>query len=239
MIRLILVLLFITTFFIISIPVYLILWIIGKFNMDARNKIALKIIQTVFKIILFISGTKIDARGVENIPKDTAVLYVGNHVGFFDIISGYTFVQGVTGFVSKKEFKKVPFLNIWMIFVNCLFLDRNNIRQGAKTILQGIKYLKNGISIFIFPEGTRSKDAKMIPFKEGSMKLASKSKVPIQPIAFRGSSTIFEDNFPRIKKGTIIIEFGKPIVIEELSAEEQKHLGAYTQNIIQEMLDND
>lgn len=77
----------------------------------------------------------------------------------------------------------------------------------------------------------------MIPFKEGSMKMAEKSTGIIVPVAMTGTADILENHFPKLKSGKVTIEFGKPILVSELSKEEKKFLGAYTQNKIQEMLD--
>lgn len=99
-----------------------------------------------------------DGEGSGNIPEDTAVLYVGNHRSYFDILAGYTTVPTLLGFVAKKEMEKIPLLRTWMVNVNCLFLDRKNIKEGLKTILQGIEKVKNGVSIWIFPEGTEKSE---------------------------------------------------------------------------------
>ena len=122
----------------------------------------------------------------------------------------------------------------------CLFLNRTDIREGMKTILAGIEQMKNGISMCIFPEGTRNKepDAPMLPFKEGSFKMAEKSGCPIIPIALTNTADILENHFPRIKPANVILEYGKPIYIKELDKENRKFLGAYTQKIIQDMLDS-
>lgn len=92
----------------------------------------------VFRCLLKLAGVTITVKGEENIPKDTAVLYVGNHRSYFDILTGYTTVPTLLGFVAKKEMEKIPILRTWMANVNCLFLDRKNIKEGLKTILQGI-----------------------------------------------------------------------------------------------------
>ncbi len=239
MIRLILVLLFLVLYFLIGLIFQLVIFIIKKFNKTKADKLALKIVQCGFRIILFLSGVKITVKGRENIPTDTAVLYVGNHRSYFDIVIGYTLVPNLTGFVAKKEMTHIPFLSQWMRSVNCLFLDRDNIKEGLKTILQGIEYIKSGISIWIFPEGTRNKNfncAELNTFKEGSLKMAEKAKVPIVPVAIRGTDDIFEKHFPSIKKGNVTIEFGKPIYIDQLAKEEKKFLGAYTQHTISAML---
>ena len=179
----------------------------------------------------------IESLHLENIPADSSVVYMCNHNSFFDVLITYVKIPYVFGFVSKKEVGKVPILHMWMRYVNCLFLDRNNIREGLKTILTGIDMVKNGTSLFIFPEGTRSKDGNMIPFKEGAMKLATKSKAPVIPIAMRGTSDIFESHLPFIKGSKVTMVVGKPIYIDELSPEDKKHSGAYVQGVIQNMLD--
>lgn len=237
MIRIIILMIALVIFFTLSIPVFLTEWLLGKINMNARHKSSRFIVSNAFRICMFIAGVKVKVTGKENIPKDDACLFVGNHNGFFDIIVSYVVIGKVMGFVAKKEVKKVPFLNIWMYFVNCLFLDRKNVREGLKTILKGVDLLKSGISVFIFPEGTRSKDGKMLPFKEGSLKMADKAGCPIVPVAMRHTAEIFENQFPKLRPGTVTIEFGKPIIISELEKEDKKFLGKYTQNIIQEMLD--
>lgn len=239
MIRIIIIAILLVIFFIASLPIFLIEWILGKFNLNARHRSSRAIVDWAFRVCLFVSGVKIKVSGKENIPQDTPCLFVGNHNGFFDVLVSYVTIGKVMGFVSKKEVKKVPFLNIWMYFVNCIWLDRENIREGLKTILKGVELLKSGVSMFIFPEGTRSKDGKMLPFKEGSLKMAEKAGCPVVPVAMTHTADIFENQFPKIKPGTVTIQFGKPIIISELDKENKKFPGAYTQKIIQEMLDNE
>lgn len=235
MLRFIIAIIFVVIFLILSIPVFLIELLIGKFNPQARDRSALFIVQCAFRVVMFISGVKTTIIGRENIPDDQAVLYIGNHLSFFDIVITYTQIKGMTGFISKKEVEKIPLLRDWMRFLHCLFLDREDIRAGLKTILTAIDYVKNGISIFIFPEGTRSrKPDTFLPFHEGSFKIASKSGCPIVPVTINNSSAIFEDHVPFIKKAHVIIEFGKPIIISELAPGDQKKLASYTQKIIEE-----
>ncbi|WP_455714150.1 1-acylglycerol-3-phosphate O-acyltransferase [Anaerosporobacter sp.] len=229
--------LFLLIFFIISIPLLFIEFIIGKFDKQLKVRSSQKIVVAAFKMILAGCGVKKTVIGLENIPKDQSVLYVFNHRSYFDILIGYTSVPTLTGFVAKKEMRKIPFISSWMKNLNCLFLDRDNIREGMKTILEGIDLVKNGHSIFIAPEGTRNQGKEMLPFKEGSFKIAEKSGCPIIPVAMNNTDSLFEKHLPWIRKGHVIIEFGKPIYIKELPAEERKHLSPYVQGIIKEMLE--
>ena len=235
MIRLILTGGFVFLFLIFSIPIMGIEWIIGKFNPELKDKSSLAIVNWAFRCCTFTAGAKVDYIGEENIPKDTPVLYVGNHRSFFDIVLTYPRVPRPTGYIAKKEIEKVPLLRTWMRNLHCLFLDRNDVKAGLKTILEAIDKMKNGISICIFPEGTRNKVADtFLPFHEGSFKIAQKAGCPIVPITINNSSAILEDHFPKIKKAHVIIEYGKPVYISDLPAEYKKQPGAYMQQIISE-----
>lgn len=233
MIRFILVVIYVILFLILTIPLMVAEWIIGKFNPERKDRHSKAIVGWGFRCVTFLSGTKITARGLENIPKDSAVLYVANHRSYFDIVLTYCLFPGVTGYVAKKEMKKWPLLNVWMTNIQCLFLDRENIKEGLKTILLGVEKVKKGISICIFPEGTRNKvNDTFLPFHEGSFKIAEKGGVPVIPMVISGSARVFEDHLPKIRKATVIIEFQKPVYIKELDKETRKNLGNYVQNMI-------
>ena len=149
--RTILVLLALILFFIVSLPVYLLLLLFRKRYRHATSVIAQTIVKYAFRFVLFFAGTKIIVKGTENVPRDKAVLFVSNHRSLIDIPVAYITLPVLTGFVSKIENKKIPFLSWWMELVNCLFLDRKDIRAGMKTILSGIDNIKDGYSMFIAP----------------------------------------------------------------------------------------
>ena len=237
MIRFIIGCIFLGTFLILSYIAFPIEWLIGKINKKAKDYSSLRIVQWGFGVILRIAGTKITVIGKENMP-DEAALYVGNHRSFFDILIMYVQCKGLTGFVAKDSMGKIPSLRVWMRYVYCLFLDRKDIKQGMKTILQAIEYVKQGVSIAIFPEGTRNtgEELSMLPFKEGSFKIALKTGCPIVPVAINNSAEIFENHLPKLKKTHVVIEYGKPIYPSELDNDEKKHVGVSCQNIIREML---
>lgn len=237
MIRIILVVLFVLLYLLIGIPVLAVEWIIGKFRPYAADISQLRMVQWAFKVILFLSGTKLTVIGEENVPADEPVLYIGNHRSFFDIVITYARCPRLTGYISKLSMKKVPLLSIWMTRLHCLFLDREDIREGLKTILAGIDNIKSGISMCIFPEGTRNKtDELLLPFKEGSFKMAEKSGCAIIPMALTNSAEIFENHFPFIKSTHVILEYGKPIYPNDLDKETKKKIGAHCHGIIEEML---
>lgn len=235
MIRLILVAVFLVLFLVFGIPLLLIEWVIGKFNQRAKDISSLRIVQWAFKVILFLAGTKVVIKGEENVPKNEPVLYVGNHRSYFDIVITYSRVPDLTGYIAKKEMLRWPLLVNWMKNLHCLFLDRQDVKQGLKTILTAIDKVKAGISICIFPEGTRNRvNDTFMEFHEGSFKVASKSGCAVVPMAIYNSAAIFEDHIPWIRKTTVIVEYGKPFYIKDLPRETQKRVGAYSRDLIME-----
>lgn len=214
-------------------------WIIKKFNPYAADISSLRIVQWAFKVIIFLAGTKLTVIGQEHVPKDQAVLYIPNHLSYFDIILTYSRCPGLTGYISKDVMKKIPLLSSWMKRLYCLFLDRSDMREGMKMILTGIEQIKNGISMCIFPEGTRNPHPEngMMHFKEGSLKMAEKTGCPIIPIAISNSHNILESHMPFIRKCHVIIEYGEPILLKDLDKEQRKFSGAYTQSKIETMLE--
>lgn len=142
MIRFISVAVFVVLFLILSIPLMIAEWIIGKFNMDVKNRSSLAIVNWAFRWCLRLSGVKITYIGEERVPRDQAVLYIGNHRSYFDILMTYVRVPRPTGYVAKIEMLKIPLLSNWMKNLHCLFLDRNDLKQGAKIILTAIGKLR-------------------------------------------------------------------------------------------------
>ena len=139
--------------------------------------------------------------GEENVPKDQPVLYIGNHRSYFDILITYIRVPRPTGYIAKKEMLRYPLLRNWMKYLHCLFLDRKDLKQGLKTILEGIEKVKSGISICIFPEGTRNRvNDTFMPFREGSFKIAEKTGCAIIPMSINNSAAILKITYLKSKK---------------------------------------
>lgn len=195
-------------------------------------------VKKAFRTILRIAGVKIEVSGLDNIP-DEACLYVGNHNSYFDILVTETVIPSGTGFVSKDSLQKIPGLSSWMNLIHCLFLNRTDVREGLKMILIGADYLKEGYSMFIFPEGTRSRDGHIGEFKGGSLKMAQKAGAPIVPVAISGSSKIFEKNEGlRVTPGHVKVSFGTPFKFSDLTKEQKKTISDHTRAAIQVMLDH-
>lgn len=237
MIRFIFVVLVLFLFLLFGIPILLIEQLIGLKNKQAKDLSSLRIVQYAFRLIIWISGVDVTVIGEANIP-DEPVLFAGNHRSYFDIVLTYARCKRLTGYIAKKEMLRYPLLRDWMRALYCIFLDRDNVKEGLKSILEAIDYVKSGVSICIFPEGTRNRgeELSMLPFKKGSLKIAEKSGCAIIPMSINNTNNIFEAHIPKIKRTHVIIEYGTPVYPKTLDKDTKKHLEEYIQNIIQETI---
>lgn len=236
--RTILCILFVALFLILSMPLHLVLWLIGRKKPMTKYRAAHKVIRWAFRVVLWICGIHCNVIGAENVPADTPVLFVSNHRSNLDILLIQTSAGIPVGFVSKTELKKVPLLGFWMSDIGCIFLDRANIKSAVKSITEGVAHIQTGCSMVICPEGTRGHGDEMSEFKDGSLKMAVKANVPVIPVAVIGTDDHLENNPGlTITKGWMTVAFGKPFNISELDAEHKKHLGAYTQTFVKELYD--
>ena len=237
MLRFVLCMVLVVFYFVIMIPIELIGFLIGLISKPARYAYMRFMMNIVFASINFIAGAKVQYIGFEKIPSDAPVLYVANHESFFDVLLTLTHLPGTICFVGKKEFGKVPIFAQALQLYNTLFIDRDDIKQGLKTILKAIENVKAGMSVFIFPEGTRSRDGKMTDFKEGSMKIAVKSGCKIVPIAISNTANVWENHFPKLEAAPVVVEILDPINPADYDNKEQKHLGKLCKERIEEARD--
>ena len=182
------------------------------------------------KFTLKIIGIDVSVSGVENVPNEPCV-FIGNHTSILDIPILMIAINKDLGFISKKEILDAPFLGYWLKAGKNVALDRSNPREGIKAINEGVENIKNGFSMVIFPEGTRSKTGEIGEFKKGSLKLATKSQCPIVPIYIEKASRCFEDE-RKFKGAFIRVVIEKPVYTDKLNKEEEKSLAQELRSVI-------
>lgn len=185
------------------------------------------------KTLVEIVGGRVTVNGVENLPKG-AVVFVANHQGSFDIPVLIAYVPKPFGFISKIEVLKIPIVGGWMRVMNCVFMDRSSRVKSTQAIVEGVKVLKEGHSLVIFPEGTRSKGGPVQTFKAGSVRLAIDAEVPIVPIAIDGTADILEKNKFFMTPADVTITILPPIPVEKLKTMDSKELAGHVQALISE-----
>lgn len=183
------------------------------------------------------TGSRIIYHGLEKLPEQSGVLYVGNHQSLFDIVVILSVMEYPTAFLNKKELEKVPLVGGLARLLGCMYIDRGDLRQSVTAIRTTSDRMRNGLNMVIFPEGTRSKDGTIAEFKKGSFKAATNIGAPIVPIRIsREIRDILENN-----KGLHIIPqevhvyFGDPIDVKSMDKKEQKELAEKVQQIVSEL----
>ena len=157
---------------------------------------------------------KIEAYGVENIPKENGFMFFPNHQGLFDVLAILQVCPVPFSVVAKTELTDVPFLKQVFTCMKALMIDREDIKQSMQIILQVIKEVKEGRNYLIFAEGTRNKDKnRPHEFKGGSVKAATKSRCPIVPVALIDSYKAFDTG--SIKKMVVQVHFLEPMYYDE------------------------
>ncbi len=166
------------------------------------------------RIILLISGVKVAVDGVSNIPTDGPIILASNHQGVYDIpvLLGKLPLQ--FRWVAKESLFKIPVIGWTMGFAGYISINRESASKSFKSILKAAQKIKNGTSVVIFPEGTRSKEDEILPFKRGTFFLALKSGVPVVPVSISGTRGIMQDYGIFIHPAKVRVSIGEPIATE-------------------------
>jgi len=163
-----------------------------------------------------------------------------NHWSIFDVLITLKYVNTPMGFVAKKSLESTPVLSHWMRLCHCVFLNRGDLKDGARVVHDSVENLKAGVSMGIFPEGTRNRSREdrvsFLPFKTGSAKLAARTDLPVTPIVLYYPEPCFEEHSPFLKKNHVKVSFGKPVMVAGLSPEEKRFLSDRVQSQMENMM---
>ena len=176
------------------------------------------------KSILWVCGVKVRVLGLENLDADVPRIYMVNHQSYFDIFALLANLPVQFKFVLKEELMKIPFLGSAMRKARYVGIERDDPRKAVKSMNEAADRFREGASILIFPEGTRSEDGQLQPFKPGGFHLALKIKGDIVPVSIVGTHRIVPKGSLRIQKGKATMVIGKPILIKEYSKKTMESL---------------
>jgi 1-acyl-sn-glycerol-3-phosphate acyltransferase len=164
------------------------------------------------------AGIKVILQGAAHIPKPPCI-FMSNHQSALDIYALLVALPVPFKWVAKRELFRLPFVGWTLKRAGHISLDRENPREAIKAIDNAARQIRAGANIVIFPEGTRSGDGQLLPFKKGVFTLALRAGVPIVPVGIQGSSALHpKASFIPQKKGVIYINIGEPIIIEEMGS---------------------
>jgi len=193
-----------------------------------------RMIMGIAKIL----GIEVEIRGKITEDMKKAKIFMTNHQSYFDIFALLAYLPHDFRFIMKKELMEIPLLGYAMRKVGYIGIDRENPRAALRSLKEASDKLHHGISLLIFPEGTRSPDGSLLPFKKGGFKLAMKTGAEIVPIGIRGSAKIASKGRLRLRKGRFSIGFGPPIDSKKFSRRDIDRLMELTREHIKRLIEN-
>ncbi|MDB5105027.1 MAG: phospholipid/glycerol acyltransferase [Fibrobacteres bacterium] len=172
--------------------------LIGSRNLEARF---LEDFRAWSTYVLEVFGADLAIVGRENIPPATGrrIIIMSNHQSQLDIPALTKAMDRLTGFVAKRELARIPLLNYWMIQLGCVLIDRSDKRGAHKALEKAAREIGDK-PLVVFPEGTRSRDGKLLPFKLGGTRLALLAQAIIVPVLIEGTRDAVENRAPSAKR---------------------------------------
>jgi 1-acyl-sn-glycerol-3-phosphate acyltransferase len=176
------------------------------------------------KGILFVSRIRVKVEGLSHIDPLRSCIYMSNHQSNFDIPVLLAHLPVQFRWLAKAELFKIPIFGRAMRGAGYVRIDRFNRESAFKSIEEAAAKMKDGVSVMIFPEGTRSRDGNIRPFKKGGFVMAVDSGVPIVPVILRGTLPIMAKSSLRINAGVVSLNIEKPIDTSGYSRENKDDL---------------
>ncbi len=169
------------------------------------------------KVGLLLAGARLRVTGREHLRAGQPVIYMPNHSSNFDILALFAGLPGQFRWLAKEELFRIPLFGLAMRRAGYIPLDRSDRRKALRGMTEAARRIRDGASVVIFPEGTRSGDGTLQPFKKGGFVLARKAEVPVQPVAISGSFAVMPKTSRWIRGGLIEVRILPAIDANELS----------------------
>lgn len=183
---------------------------------NPKGDISFNLQKLAARSILWFCRVKLHIEGLENIDKESIYVFASNHSSQFDILVLLSIIPVKFGWIAKKQLFKVPFLG-WLMKANgYISIDRENPRKALQSMKDAAEKISSGDRIAIFPEGTRSKDGELLPFKKGLFHICVRTGVPIVPIYMKGTSNVLSSDSLSIKPGNVYVKIGKGVVTKNI-----------------------
>lgn len=182
--------------------------------------------------ILVGARVKVSVEGGEHIDPQGTYVYMANHQSMFDIPILLGHLPTPFRWLAKKELFDIPFFGLSIKRAGYISIDRSNRKSAHESIVEAARKISSGASVVIFPEGTRSEDGTIQPFKSGGFHLALRSGKPIVPVVIHGAHPILPKGRFRIQSGKVIVSIGSPIETVGFTGSAKKNLEETVRNIM-------
>ena len=182
------------------------------------------------------AGVKIVVENRANLVPDQPYVFMANHASSLDIWAVFVAIPRRIRLIAKKQLARIPLFGWVMWAGRFIFIDRQNGVAARRSIDEAGQRIHDGESVLLFPEGTRTRDGALGPFKKGGFHLAVKSGVPIVPVALRGTRTLMPRGSLLLRSGTVTVIIGEPIATQGLGDEERATLNERVRGVVEAML---
>jgi len=227
MIRTVIVLLYFSLAMLLVLP-WLILWSIIR---GGDVTFMYNVFQDGLRIGLRIAGIHVHVEGIENIPEG-ACIFAANHASNLDPIALTPNIPRRISLLAKKEVFKIPVLAKAIRMAKLVPVDRGDSEAAAASVDLAIKYLNEGLSFCVYPEGTRSRDGRLLPFKRGTFVMAIRAQVPVVPVSLGGTQDLMRKGDWRIYPGEVTVRFGPAVSTANLGLEQKEELRRTVQGLV-------
>jgi 1-acyl-sn-glycerol-3-phosphate acyltransferase len=185
---------------------WLILWSLLTGSQDLMYRSSMNAV----KVGLRIAGVRVRLEGIENIPPYTCI-FAANHASYVDPLAFVPRIPRRVSVALKKELFRIPILGHGMLLAKFISVDRASRAGAVDSLKTAVRYLSEGLSFVVYPEGTRSRDGRLLPFKKGAFVLAIQAGVPIVPVSISGAQKLMRKGEWAIRPGDVLIRFGPAV----------------------------
>jgi 1-acyl-sn-glycerol-3-phosphate acyltransferase len=199
---------------------------------DRKGRVAHHYARLWGKVALLANRVKVRVEGLERLKGKGPYIFMSNHQGSYDIFALLGHLPFQFKWLAKKELFSIPFFGWTMAAAGYISIDREGTRKTVEAMNEAAQKIRDGMSVVIFPEGSRSPDGLIQSFKKGGFTLAIKSKVPIVPIAIAGSRDIMSKDKLTASSGEIRVRIDHPIEIRNCSMKDREPLMEKVNNTI-------
>jgi 1-acyl-sn-glycerol-3-phosphate acyltransferase len=185
------------------------------------------------RLNLFLAGVSASVSGQEHIRKGQSYIIMSNHQSALDILALYGYLPLQFRWVMKIELRKYPIFGLGCERMGHIYIDRGDSEKSHESLKAAGSKIRNGTSVLFFPEGTRSRDGKLLPFKKGGFVIALEAGVPILPVTISGSLPLFPKKSLKIIPGNMKMRFHEPILMDGYTYETKEGLMEKVRNVIE------
>ena len=195
--------------------------------------LALYLTKVLDRMMLWVGRVRLKCVGLEKLDPNRGYVYVGNHRSHVDAAVVFKTVPGDVRFLIKKEAYQIPLFSIAFTTMGMIKVDRSNPEASAQSIDRAVSVIQSGRSVILFPEGTRSREPRILPFKKGAFVLAIKSQVPVVPFTINGADRALPPDTILLRGGDVELIFHDPIETKGMTLDDREALLAEAQRKVE------